>query len=1024
VPAASVTVPDERPAARSSSVLDQVRELIAARTELPLRDIRPDSGLLDDLHLSSFAVSQIAVDASLRLGLARLSAPHEFARATVGQMALALEQLAEHGGPNTADDSALPAGVDSWVRPFDVTWVARPLRPRTSRRHGAWRLVGDSSDPLVASLARLTSDLPDDGIIVCLPAGPDARQLELLLTAAQTALTTTGPLRFVVVERGRGVSAFVRTLHLEAPRIAAAVVQAPLEHADAASWIISEAASVVGFVEAHYDARGVRYEPILAAADASGSSPSRESPGARLGPHDVVVVSGGGKGIAAECALALTRRFGVRLLLLGRAAPTDDAQLRENLERLDRAGACYRYVSADILDRERVAQACAHGAAELGPITGVLHGAGLNQPCSIASLTPAALRATVEVKTQGLAFLLAAVEPDKLRWLVAFGSVLARTGLPGEADYALANQWLSEEVCAFQRAYPACRCLSLEWSLWSGTGMGERLGGVESLVRQGVAPITTDDGTAALIEMLSRTPAQPATVISGRLAPLPTLALESTELPLGRFLERTLLFIRHIELVTETELSIERDAYLADHRIDGQCVLPAVFVLEALAQNAAALEETTRLPTFSHLTCEPIVVTPGGATRLRIASLKYPNGTIRLNIRCSTSSFAVEHARAECRFEASARRSPLGPALAPARAPAPEVEPARDLYSRLLFHGPRFQRLERYEALTARTCVAKVRVELGAQWFSSLLPDTLTLGDPGARDAVIHCLQACVPHLCVLPVAVERITIVALARDSVTVVARERASSERSFVYDLEVLDGSGGCLERWEGLRLAVAEGVMRNTLVPAALGGPVVERCLKLTPFYFKVAPTAAAPSAAQPELEDIRAWLGVATLGALSRRPDGRPELAGPARIGISRAHAGGYTLAVAARSIVGCDVERLDPEHAPAWALVLGDRFHLAKHLNEKSGEPIGSAGARVWALIEAVKKAGLPNDAPTAIIQVGSRGLVVFSVGVNRVATLVLAAPAGSQKLVVAVLSVKPAVTDTVMAFGSQHASHV
>ena len=51
-----------------------------------------------------------------------------------------------------------------------------------------------------------------------------------------------------------------------------------------------------------------------------------------------VLITGGGKGIAAECALALARQTGARLALVGRARPETDAVLANNLERFTAAG--------------------------------------------------------------------------------------------------------------------------------------------------------------------------------------------------------------------------------------------------------------------------------------------------------------------------------------------------------------------------------------------------------------------------------------------------------------------------------------------------------------------------------------------------------------------------------------------------------------------------------------------------------------------------------------------------------------
>src|SRR6185436_10470500 len=90
----------------------------------------------------------------------------------------------------------------------------------------------------------------------------------------------------------------------------------------------------------------------------------------RLGPEDVLLVTGGGKGIAAECALALARTGGARLLIMGRSAPEHDPELSENLSRMARAGLRVRYAMADVTDAEAVAAAVREAVQDLGPVTG------------------------------------------------------------------------------------------------------------------------------------------------------------------------------------------------------------------------------------------------------------------------------------------------------------------------------------------------------------------------------------------------------------------------------------------------------------------------------------------------------------------------------------------------------------------------------------------------------------------------------------------------------------------------------
>ncbi len=427
------------------------------------------------------------------------------------------------------------------------------------------------------------------GVVVCLRAEPDAADVGLLLEAAHSLLTDAAADHFVLVQHGRGAASFARTLHQELPRVAACVVNVPVDHPEAVEWIVAEAEAASGVVEAHYDGSGRRREPILQELpqlDRSAPPP--------VGPADVLLVSGGGKGIAAECALALARETGVRLALIGRSRPDGDPDLAANLERITAAGTRVHYAAADVADAVAVRAAVLEAEAELGPVTAILHAAGVNTPRLLESLDEAAFRRTLAPKLTGLDNLLAAVRTDRLKLLVTFGSIIARTGMRGEADYGVANEWLTRATERFQRDHPACRCLALEWSVWSGIGMGDRLRRVDSLTRQGIEPIPPDAGISVFRQLVAGSVPSVPVVVAGRFGVPPALAIAGVELPLLRFLERPRVDYPGIELVVDADLGTDSDPYVDEHVFRGERLFPAVMALEAMAQVAMAVAPDRR----------------------------------------------------------------------------------------------------------------------------------------------------------------------------------------------------------------------------------------------------------------------------------------------------------------------------------------------------------------------------------------------------------------------------------------------
>jgi enediyne polyketide synthase len=1162
-PAAAAAPPAPEP-------LELVRGLVAARAELPASAVHDDSRLLGDLHLNSITVGQLVAEAARLLGLAPPASPTDYAHSTLAEVAQALAERIDLERASTAGAGAVPTssagragglggeasrgggepaagavpGVDTWVRPFTVALVERPLqrnlapsRSGSQAGAGAWRVIASPDDPWAPAIAAALAALPESAgaadagiapdVILCLPAELDEREaahLRLFVAAARAACGPPPARRFVVVQQGGGGAAFARTLHLELPATATWVINLPsgAGAAAAAAWVAAEVAAgsspawatgapgqagaaarptLAPYVEAHYDSSGRRRVPLLrnlAARQASAEgAPGGDAAAGALGggeavagatgdgeaiagaalaalaPGDVLLATGGGKGIGAECALALARATGARLAILGRSDPRTDPELAATLARMAAAGVEHCYVRADAADAPAVLAAVERAAAELGPITALLHAAGANQPRRLAALDEEGLRQALAPKVAGCRHLfdaLAASHPGSLRLVVGFGSLIARTGLPGEAEYALANEWLARLLALHAGRHPACRCLLVDWSVWSGTGMGERLGTMEALRREGIVPIPPDAGTAELLRLLADPYVRGEVVVTGRFGNPPALPVERPPLPLLRFLETPRVYYPGIELVVDVEVAADTDPYLSDHVFRGEPLFAAVLGLEAMAQAAAAVSGATGTPMLERIELlRPVAVPPGRSTTLRLAALVREPGRVEVALRERSTGFAADHFRALCRFEPNATRpeaAMTGPAVGPATArgaalakasasvreasaaraatatapsaalaaaPWPEsaaaaapgtvgaatrsgappsraalataprlaIDPPRDLYGSILFQDGRFRRLGGYRRLLATECLAEIAADGAVGWFGRYLPPALLLGDPAARDAAIHAVQACIPHAQLLPVAVERILTGRIAAgEQLLVAARERRRDGDVFTYDLDILDAGGGLRERWLGLRLRAVDRTRLPPVWPAPLLAPYLERRLQdlLPGASLRVAlePSGRAPhrglggrQPSAPVIERLLARDAVPS-GArrLHHRPDGRPEVpSGPA---ITIAHAAGLVLAVAGdgpRGLLGCDLEAIVERPAETWRDLLGaERFALAELIAGHPGERPDTAATRVWTAAESLLKAGSTAGAPLLLETTLDDGWLLLRSGDLRIAS--------------------------------------
>ncbi len=246
--------------------------------------------MLSDLHLNSISVGQLVVEAARRLGLRPPSSPTDYARATVAEVAEALSQQAPLV-PGAASEPAAPAGVDSWVRPFTVELVERPLPRRGKEEARREReLARDrSAAPSARHRARRAARQSTAGERrrALPPPEVDERHGGLFVEAAQAALAAPGPLRFALIQQGGVGGGFARTLHQEMPGTATCVVELPFDHPGAAAWVAAEiAAASTGYVEAHYDAAGVRRVPVLRLLPATGEPGGPGAPaGCRSAPR-------------------------------------------------------------------------------------------------------------------------------------------------------------------------------------------------------------------------------------------------------------------------------------------------------------------------------------------------------------------------------------------------------------------------------------------------------------------------------------------------------------------------------------------------------------------------------------------------------------------------------------------------------------------------------------------------------------------------------------------------------------------
>ena len=303
---------------------------------------------------------------------------------------------------------------------------------------------------------------------------------------------------------------------------------------------------------------GKRYAVrTIAAGTTGGDRPT-------LPQRAVLLVTGGARGITAEVLKALAPQKPI-LILLGRTqTPTDAdlafdearardrakadmasrgervtpvaleksiaplkarAEVARTLQSLKAAGASVEYHAADAADPISLERVLVHVRNVHGPVTGVIHAAGVEESKKLADKDDGAFDRAWKPKAEAALHLARLTEKDKPRFFVMFGSVAGRYGNAAQADYSAANDCLAKLARALRAKGVAGAVFC--WGPWGETGMATRGSTLKVLSAAGVDAITTEEGVGAFLSELARLD-EPEVVLAKSLGQLEGAATHST----------------------------------------------------------------------------------------------------------------------------------------------------------------------------------------------------------------------------------------------------------------------------------------------------------------------------------------------------------------------------------------------------------------------------------------------------------------------------------------------------------------
>ncbi|WP_319825122.1 polyketide synthase [Thalassovita sp.] len=198
-----------------------------------------------------------------------------------------------------------------------------------------------------------------------------------------------------------------------------------------------------------------------------------------------ILITGGFGGIGLTVAGEMIRRHGAKIVLLSRGglperdqwdrviaqnAPTSTVVRRIMAVReLEVQGGKVLVLQADVSNVEEMTVAKAAAEAAFGPITGVIHAAGVISDAPILGKSLTEIEDVFTPKIHGTQVLDGLFPDGSLDWMVLFSSSSTVTTPAGQVDYVAANEYLN--AFAKARAGGKTRVLAIDWGIWAQVGM-------------------------------------------------------------------------------------------------------------------------------------------------------------------------------------------------------------------------------------------------------------------------------------------------------------------------------------------------------------------------------------------------------------------------------------------------------------------------------------------------------------------------------------------------------------------------
>jgi acyl transferase domain-containing protein/NAD(P)-dependent dehydrogenase (short-subunit alcohol dehydrogenase family)/acyl carrier protein len=543
-----------------------------------------------------------------------------------------------------------------------------------------------------------------------------------------------------------GLAALVKTVRHEWPEIATKALDLQPTFAES-NPLAATQALISEFFQSGPTEVGVSVDHRIAIQLARTS---RKNAGglATFSAKDVVLVTGGGRGVTAEVAVSLAEAFKCTLVLFGRTAlpagpesgwsetHRDEASLkgaiagqlgaqatpkviaemyskivaqreiRNTIRRIEKAGSKVAYYMVDVAKPEQVADVLHMVQVKHGIITGLIHGAGILADRRIEDLTIEQFDSVYTTKVTGLLNLLEFLGSQSLKAILLFSSTTARLGRTGQLAYGVANEVLNKIAQVEARKRPMTRVVSINWGPWEGGMVGPGL--KKMFESEGIGLIPLGAGGMFALQELSSTGQAVEVVALGNIraarkepeASEPPAPAISRSLPTQ---QEAVSGLPELATVFERTLDIPSHPILRSHIIDGRAVLPMALHLEWLAH--AALQGNPGLVFHGAneiRVTNGIQIEDGAQVQLKAVAgkaVKRESGLYHVPVELRgrrRDGRELIHSRCEVLLCAEPPRAPESNSLPPLQ---PYPHPLNEIYKYFLFHGPDLHGIEKLDGI-------------------------------------------------------------------------------------------------------------------------------------------------------------------------------------------------------------------------------------------------------------------------------------------------------------------------------------